>query len=677
MIIQHNIVANHTMRQLTINKQNTSKATQCLSSGYRINKAADDAAGLSMSEKLRNQIRGLNRAARNIEEGISMVQTGDGGMSEAHEILKRMRELAVQSANGVNTDEDREAIQHEIDQLTDEIDAISKGTEYNTIGILNSDDWPVADAAVSTVTTVPINSQYANSTYSYTYVRKGTENKVRTETRQNDIPARSSDDYEIEHTQESIPDFTMEDWTSEGFPDKKTYNEKTIETKTTTTTDAITNRIKDINVIQPASTLDIAIGSNGSPRFLTEEANAFNLQGSNMGLTLRIGGSPVTDVNLYRDSNVTRVGPTYDASGKKSVFTYTYGNYEIRQTISVIKTDPDDPLDPSDSVSNDDRFDIQYAITDKYPSDNKPLIMLKYTLDAMNGYTSYTTHNTGSDTDVYTPISNDKSTYANFWALHQSKDVQVKFQDYPTGRERVTMSSAPQTGGDFLDPALMVLDNIQALTPGWNWDPTVQDPVYTNGTKAPSNSAIGYYWEFDLNENTPTLKAGCTYDAKFSVDVYKNTNDPYNTTITGNIVTTETRHDLTYDNKTQIQAGANEGQIIKIPLLDTSARMLEVENISILTPEDSTEAIGKIDIASAFISKLRGNWGAKQNRLEHAVANLDNTSENLQTAESAIRDTDMAKAMVNYSKNNILAQAGQSILAQANQSTQGVLSLLS
>ena len=131
MIIQSNIVAMNNMTQLTRTNQNIKKSAERLSSGYRINRAADDAAGLAVSEKKRSQIRGLIRAAKNAEDGISFVQTADGAMSETANILHRMRELTIQSLNDVNTDQDRAFMQMEFDELQSEIDRIGRQTEFN------------------------------------------------------------------------------------------------------------------------------------------------------------------------------------------------------------------------------------------------------------------------------------------------------------------------------------------------------------------------------------------------------------------------------------------------------------------------------------------------------------------------------------------------------------------
>mgnify|MGYP001013611252 CR=1 FL=1 len=139
MRINHNITALNTYRQLTINNTAANKSLEKLSSGYRINRAGDDAAGLAISEKMRGQIRGLNQAERNAQDAISLIQTAEGALNETHSILQRMRELAVQAASDTNTDIDRGELQKEIEQLLEEIDRISTETEFNTRTLLNGD----------------------------------------------------------------------------------------------------------------------------------------------------------------------------------------------------------------------------------------------------------------------------------------------------------------------------------------------------------------------------------------------------------------------------------------------------------------------------------------------------------------------------------------------------------
>lgn len=140
MIIQHNITSMFTNRQLNINTRNSASSTEKLSSGYRINKAADDAAGLTISEKMCSQIRGLNQASRNIQDGISLVNVGDGALNEVHSVLQRQRELLVQAANDTNTHDDRQAIENELSAISTEPDRIFEDTEFNTRKLFKGND---------------------------------------------------------------------------------------------------------------------------------------------------------------------------------------------------------------------------------------------------------------------------------------------------------------------------------------------------------------------------------------------------------------------------------------------------------------------------------------------------------------------------------------------------------
>lgn len=131
MIVQHNITAMNANRMLGLTTGSLAKSTEKLSSGYRINRAADDAAGLTISEKMRKQIRGLDRASTNAEDGISAVQTAEGALTEVHSMLQRMNELAVQASNGTMSADDRQAVQDEIDKLVDEVDRVAETTKFN------------------------------------------------------------------------------------------------------------------------------------------------------------------------------------------------------------------------------------------------------------------------------------------------------------------------------------------------------------------------------------------------------------------------------------------------------------------------------------------------------------------------------------------------------------------
>ena len=389
-------------RMLNVTTGQQAKSTEKLSSGYRINRAADDAAGLTISEKMRKQIRGLDQASTNAQDGVSAVQTAEGALTEVHSMLQRMNELAVQSANGTNAQSDRQAIQDEIDQLATEIDRVSKTTKFNEIYLLKGDTKTASKASFMKSTYVMAKDLYAKG---------GTA---------------------------------------------------------VLTADQLKEEL-----------------AKGNRVYTVAEANA----------------GDQTDANIAEaGKDYAYATKLYDAKGKE--------------------------------VSAEQIADSKNA----------------------DGSTA---------TNYYV---NEKGAVANAIKI-TAADAKTK--------------------------------NIE--------------PFDVNG-------------ELSFN-----LHVGA---------------------------------DSAADNK------------IAVKIESMSAAGIGVKDLKVDTEDDATAAIDRIAEAVAKVSSQRSALGAVQNRLEHTIDNLDNVVENTTAAESRIRDTDMAEEMVNYSKNNILAQAGQSMLAQANQSTQGVLSLL-
>ena len=375
MVVQHNLQAMNANRMLNVTTGQQAKSTEKLSSGYRINRAADDAAGLTISEKMRKQIRGLDQASTNAQDGVSAVQTAEGALTEVHSMLQRMNELAVQSANGTNAQSDRQAIQDEIDQLATEIDRVSETTKFNEIYLLKGDTKTASKA------------NFMKSTY----------------VMGKDLFAKGG--------------------------------------KTKLSADQLKEEL-----------------AKGNKVYTVAEAN----------------------VGDQTDANIAEAGKDYVYATKL----YDVNGKEVS----------------AEQIANSKNADGKTAATNYYV--------------------------------------NDKGDVAN----------------------AIKITAA--------------------------------------------------------------------------------------------------------DNK------------IAVKIESMSAAGIGVKGLKVDTEDDATAAIDRIAEAVAKVSSQRSALGAVQNRLEHTIDNLDNVVENTTAAESRIRDTDMAEEMVNYSKNNILAQAGQSMLAQANQSTQGVLSLL-
>lgn len=411
MIINHNMNALNAHRNMGVNNTASGKSMEKLSSGLRINRAGDDAAGLAISEKMRGQIRGLEQSSRNASDGISLIQTAEGALNETTNILQRMRELAVQSANDTNTSDDREQLQKEMTQLGEEIDRIANNTEFNTKKLLNGNMGGATVAKEGTV------------------VNKGSLNK--------------------------------------------------------TTTDQI--KLMDL-----------------------KDAN---------GNSLGIAKDDVITATWSVNGTQTSVNLTVTDSNK------------VENLLAKIKGDG--------TVSE---------------------------AEIANGEITIKAQNTGATGQI------------------NGLSIEVKSA---SGNRKEAASNALSS--------------------------------FATGTQASGNRS---------------------------------------------------------DGSANLQIGANGGQQLNLSIEDMRATALGVKNLQVGTQSQANTAINVIDEATKRVSSERANLGAAQNRLEYTISNLDNTAENLTSAESTLRDVDMAKEMMEYSKNNILSQAAQSMISQANQQPQNVLQLL-
>ncbi len=540
MVIQHNMQAANANRQLGTIVSNQSKATEKLSSGYRINRAADDAAGLSISEKMRGQIRGLNQASTNAEDGISLIQTAEGALTESHSILQRMRELSVQAANGTETDDDREAVQNEISQLQDELDRIADTTEFNTMKLLNGN---LDGSSSSSTSAGPAFGAYDNGLKAFVSSDVAGV-KVATTTSAK------------EGAESAIWDATGKTLTLNLKKDK-VYSQ-----------DEIDELVKNAQQENSQATGKVA---NVSVKLSTGVLTANK---ENAGVATAAGAKSEKDATqIVADNAKTYVGANSIAIKAK-----------------------------------------------KYGKDNDVTITIKF--DAEVGKEKIT-----RKTDP---------TYNASGSITAAGKYEVSLQAGKTYTEEDIEKLLKEAGLDY--------------------DVTLSGPAPDNNDSANTlfitDSAAKVELELAGGAGLGDTNA---YLGQSNYDISSNGGEG-----------------LT------LQIGANEGQTMSLNIGDMSASALGVSgnSINISTQDGASKATSVIDDAIKKVSAQRSSLGAVQNRLEHTISNLDTSSENLQTAESRIRDVDMAEEMVEYSKNNILQQAAQSMLAQANQSTQGVLSLL-
>jgi len=486
MVVQHNLTAMNSNRMLGITTKSQAKSTEKLSSGYKINRAADDAAGLSISEKMRKQIRGLTQASSNAQDGISAVQTAEGALNEVQDMLQRMNELAVKAANGTQSEDDRSYIQNEIDQLTTEIDRVAETTKFNETYLLKGD-------------------QDNEKAYTYSYA--------------------------------------------------------------TATGKAAT---------------------------------------ATMSTTASTKGSKITTMT----------------------FKTTASADEQNEVAKLIR---------------DQGINVQYSSKDSATTGK----VVNSATVSLNGTDKYTVTNTkDNDYSIKDAKGNEIATFTLENANLGEKD---KADAITPGTETFTASKA---------------------TAGYKDGDTVK--YYDKDGNGIPENALSKYFSSTTNA-AGTVSSTVKADAPLVYDALGNKIDAA-------VADISAKQDLTGALTLTLHVGADatSNNQISVNLDAMSAKGLGVNGLKV-DGTDDTNAKGSIETIKEAIQKVstqRSALGAVQNRLEHTISNLDNVVENTTSAESQIRDTDMATEMVKYSNNNILAQAGQAMLAQSNQSNQGVLSLL-
>ena len=620
MIIQHNMEAANAQRQYKINVGEKSRTVEKLSSGYRINRAADDAAGLTISEEMRSQIRGLEKACRNVQDGSLLVQTADGALNEIHSIDQRQRELLVQAANDTNTDADRESIDMEIWMLNEEKDRIYNDTEFNTIKIFKGKDQIIDGPKTTTVTneTWPINDTSTSVKKDVIWVEKNTTppQDVHTQT-QRVVPGQFSSTYtETEELNKKMPD------------GHDIFDEKSIYT-TTGYTDIYTDTLdikyqkqgtdsKYTNLQKPKD----MVGGNGYINVYNEAGNlSLSCAMSQLGVKL---DDDLVGYSMYYDSKITK-STTSSPDGNVAETTFQLGkNVTLVQKIELIKN------------GDEQSYNISYALNNGDAQPHKLDVRLAF--DTMN-----------------TPIESVKN--KNPYKLeNDDAEIEINGDNKGTGTFKTVLGAIDDLYDTWDDSK--VIENVSGIV----------------------HTGTGFWWEDN------TIPAGNKIDlGSVTYGPIKLKKDPYEVTTTTDsqrqrkqteTITTETS--TIQPEYLDIQAGANAWQNIPIRLYDLSTVKLK-ENVGDTDPVSAfhaADSLKHLDRVIDKISSIRSYYGAMQNRLGSAYNNNANYSENISASESRIRDTDMENELVTNSKYNILQQAGEALIAQANQNKQGVLELL-
>jgi len=776
MVVQHNMQAMNANRQLGIASGAVGKSTEKLSSGFRINRAADDAAGLAISEKMRGQIRGLNQASTNAQDGISLIQTAEGALNETHSILQRMRQLSVQAANGTETDEDRSNLQDEVKQLQDELDRIAETTEFNTMKLL---DGSFSGASTTSVEAGPKYSEYDGDLAAF--ITSDVEG-VTVKTTLDANPGGESAIWDstgktltlnlaenITYSQGEIDDLIknakQEDSGAKNTPanvtvkfankvytaEAATEGVATVAGKKATTQSAkmtyesAAEAIGTVFNTVADETYTVSAKEKGySVKFVSDDAEAataYDADTKTVTVTLK-KDTEYTDeqineiISANEDAKAAGIsfasttgkvtaltaGGANDTVAADQVVADKYTAYDATTNVGFESAIRDAAVeivvaaDDAESAAEWDADNNKLTISLKQGTDDEPAVYTQADIDALVAKAMEDAELEGSTFKVTIPeditlddddaaatvLVDDANTVASVPSMESGIKITSNAEEY-VGANTISITSN-RYGADYnikieLDFAAQAGKEEAVLTDVPTYDMTgdnLDAAVTKTGTYKLSLQAGKTYTEEDIEEIL--AKAGLDMDVKLSGnEKNKGTDAPNTLMVTKDYVKatielgggtglgdedaflTQANYDGAGSTEGMtLQVGANRGQTISFNIEDMSANALGVSTsaVRVDTQDKASASIDAIDGAIQKVSKQRSALGAIQNRLEHTIANLDVAAENLQTAESRIRDVDMAKEMVEYSKNNILSQASQSMLAQANQSNQGVLSLL-
>ncbi len=598
MRIQHNIAALNSYRNLTNNNSAVSKNLEKLSSGYRINRAGDDAAGLAISEKMRAQITGLETAQKNANDGISLIQTAEGALTEVHSMLNRMVELANQSANGTYQDEDRANLQAEVKALQDEINRISEGTNFNGINLL---DGSLSDGSnIKTIATIDTASMLDGAT--------------------------------------KLSSFKDGELGTNGQKGVYTMDLSQVIVKNTSST---------------AGTTTAVSFSVGGQNFVDSAGNAVSF--GTIGVGYEMNGEEIA--KKLDGSNITIDGIKYDvtAEGSKIKFTAqtkpdsTYNPTQgFKGTIGVTNTDG--------KVNQGDQFSIT------------PEVEAVADGNRVYGQAGFSFENAGSS------LGNGEITVEDGKVLKIGDESYIfavgpnsKFKDAVADGVKI-IDLTDQTVGSV--DAKVAADRL-AMAAKDNKTFFVGSDKLGSITLTEKEGAVDYNKNNLAGDDKKSNMGSGTAATDADADDWKNLIQ-FGTATAKKEVPEKPGSSLTL----QIGDTSDAFNKLTVNIESMSSKALGIGDIDISTQAGANAAVDKIKAAINQVSSQRGDLGALQNRLEHTINNLSVTTENMTAAESRIRDVDMAKEMMAYTKNNILVQASQAMLAQANQIPQGVLQLL-
>lgn len=696
LFVQHNLLAENANRQFKVNTGKNAKLTEKLSSGYKINRAADDAAGLSISEKMRRQVRGLHQTVDNISEGVGYVQTAEGALNEVHDMLQRINELAVKAANGTNTVEDRAYIDSEIQHLKNEMNRIFDTTTFNERKIwdygpgeeLTYRTEPAVtfgSASISTSITGGVTNVncgvIATSSGYHVYADDGGVWVEWTGYDSNKYKTQKVDWGTLESNNYS---FNMEHY----FGDKVqgnnlyTYN--------------ASNGQYDLPVINKTITFTV------NPLATRQDViNSINNNGRGSTMSSSVSASMSVD---NQDCNLIKTSGTEITVHSPSL---TYPAAYISWANSPgsdghdFDAADDDFLVPAPANSN---LTSHPPITNNVPPTDQDVA------DAKSSTAKWTFSFEMEGIGKVTATSNSSTFYSYDSGYFEPEDEGIWWEYRTNSKGEYILNDKGERirdplsrpGGGTLGSVMQGLTGRTGLLSkgehGWSdrggyillrfsITPDNKNLTYGEGSRL---STIG---SFTLNIPVGTNDTEKSILEKINGSLNDGTVLDFKTTGAGNdsayigglrgtptniYIPVYPPDYVPYDDTQNfyVQAGTEGGQHIEVKYEFLSVEKLGMKDTNVLTQESAGRAIDEVKSALRMVSEQRSTFGAYQNRLEHATNINANVEENTQAAESRIRDADIADLMMEYSINNILMQAGTSMLTQANQSSQSILELL-
>ncbi len=656
MVIQSNIPAMNARRMYGITDAGRKKSTEKLSSGYKINRAADDAAGLAISEKMRRQIRGLNKSAENIQDGISFVQVADGALNEVHDMLHRMSELSVKAANGTLTDTDREYIDREVQSIKTECNRIFTETAFNERKI-----WePNEKILIGTAEGTAVKRYFKTSNFDITNAN-----------------------YDVVPYGSLTTHADAENGLSISYKD---YNNKT-HTTTPISWDDLKNADYSFDIADyfggttgPNSDL---YDASGKPLF--HYTVAFT---PNEYATIDDIVDSVNNLGISVSEHVTlsaEFEPSVAGFGTSAGMTYGSAYASRKNSAQGRNFDAADDtfFEPALNANNGTSNLVTFPSPSSVEAAKSDTTGWTFTFN-LEGVGSVSARSTGIIYHSYDGDDDDEGRWWN-WNYYNNNTSRYKGSiNYSADGNMAGLMSTLTGAHGLLSKNPSSGESGMADSGGQitiNFSLTSDNSFSYGDTN--SNSVGNMSVSFSVNgtdtQASVLEKVKAALNANTVVDLKSTSGGGDGATIFQLYVRDKKIETPIYGGicDIRIQSGPESDHGIHITYDSLSIDMLGIRNTNVKTQEDAQAAIEEFKNAETTINEQRSVFGAYQNRLEHAYSINKISEENTEAADSRIRDTDMAKEMMSFSNANILAQAGTAMMAQANQIQETVLSLLS